>query len=112
MSALPVTVDAPDARYSEEIEVAVYFLVGEALANVGKHASASCAEVRVVADGASLTVVVSDDGVGGAVVGAGSGLSGLRDRVEAFGGSFSLDSNPNEGTVVKGTLPLPTWGAR
>jgi signal transduction histidine kinase len=112
MSALPVTVDAPDARYPAETEVAVYFLVGEALANVDKHARASRAEVRVVEDGTKLTVVVSDDGVGGARLGAGSGLRGLQDRVMAFGGIFSLHSKPNEGTVVEAALPLPAGAAR
>jgi signal transduction histidine kinase len=107
MSALPVTVDAPDARYPAELEVAIYFLVGEALANVGKHAHASSAEVVVVEDATKLSVAVRDDGVGGAVMDAGSGLRGLQDRVVALGGSLSVDSRRGEGTRVWAALPLP-----
>jgi signal transduction histidine kinase len=75
-SALPVTVEAPDGRYPSETEAAVYFLVAEALTNVGKHAQASRAQVRVVEEPAELVVVVSDDGLGRAQLEVGSGLRG------------------------------------
>jgi signal transduction histidine kinase len=54
----------------------------------------------------SLRVEVSDDGVGGADEGAGTGLGGLRDRVEAVGGSFAVDSPPGRGTLVRASIPL------
>jgi PAS domain S-box-containing protein len=106
-SALPVTVEAPDARYPSEIEAAVYFLVAEALTNVGKHAHASRAEVQVVGHSTALVVIVRDDGVGGARLEVGSGLRGLDDRVAALGGSFTVDSARDQGTVVRAVLPLP-----
>jgi PAS domain S-box-containing protein len=105
-SAVPVTVQAPDARYPAEIEAAVYFLVAEALTNVGKHAHASQAEVVALDDATALDVVVSDDGVGGAHLEQGSGLRGLRDRVVALGGTFTVDSRPDQGTLVRAVLPL------
>ena len=105
-SPVPVTVAAPEARYAPETEAAVYFLVAEALTNVGKHAHASRAEVLVVDHATSLDVVVSDDGVGGARLPEGRGLRGLRDRVVALGGTFTVDSGPGPGTVVRAVLPL------
>jgi PAS domain S-box-containing protein len=106
-SVLPVTVDAPNARYPAETEAAVYFLVAEALTNIGKHAHASRADVLAVEDATSLVVVVSDDGVGGARPEAGSGLRGLQDRIVALGGSFTVDNGPDHGTLVRAMLPLP-----
>lgn len=106
-SPLPVTVDAPGGRYPAETEAAVYFLVAEALTNVSKHARASRADILVVDDATSLAVVVSDDGVGGARLDAGRGLRGLRDRIVALGGSFSVDSGADQGTLVRATLPQP-----
>jgi PAS domain S-box-containing protein len=105
-SALPVTVRAPDGRYPSEAEVAIYFLVGEALTNIDKHARASHADVIIEDNGGSLVVDVRDDGVGGARLDAGSGLRGLQDRMHAFGGSLAIDSKPDEGTVIRATLPL------
>jgi PAS domain S-box-containing protein len=106
-SSLPVTVEAPDARYPSETEVAVYFLVAEALTNVGKHAHASRADVRVFEHSAALVVDVRDDGVGGALLEVGSGLRGLDDRIAALGGSFTVDSGRGQGTIVRAVLPLP-----
>ncbi len=106
-SVVPVTVEAPDARYPSETEAAVYFLVAEALTNVGKHAHASRADVRVVEQPTALVVVVSDDGVGGALLEVGSGLRGLDDRVAALGGTFTVDSARDQGTIVRAVLPLP-----
>jgi PAS domain S-box-containing protein len=105
-SALPVTVEAPAARYPSETEAAVYFLVAEALTNVGKHAHASRADVRVVEGPTALVVIVSDDGVGGALLEVGSGLRGLDDRVASLGGSFTVDSARDQGTIVRAVLPL------
>jgi signal transduction histidine kinase len=103
---IPVRLDVQvDHRLPERIEVAAYYVVGEALTNVAKHARASVAEVRVTATDDLLTVAVADDGVGGADPANGSGLLGLRDRVEALGGTITV-SSPPEGTTVIANLPL------
>ena len=106
-SAVPVRLDVQvEGRLAEPIEVATYYVVSEALTNTGKHAHASAAEVEVeVADGL-LHVRVRDDGHGGASFGHGSGLVGLKDRVEALGGHLSLHSPPGAGTTMEIALPL------
>ena len=75
-----------DDRPPEAVEVAAYYVVSEALANIGKHSTATAAQVDVHRDGSRLSVEVSDNGAGGAELGHGSGLRGLADRVEALGG--------------------------
>jgi signal transduction histidine kinase len=80
--------------------------VSEALTNVAKYAEASQATVRLAREGDVIVVEVSDDGVGGADPSAGSGLSGLADRVGAFDGSLSVESPPGRGTTVRAVLPL------
>ena len=81
-------------RPPERIEIAIYFIVAEALTNVAKHAHASTVLVDVQPIDAGVRVSVSDDGVGGADPSCGSGLLGLRDRVDALGGTISLASPP------------------
>ena len=94
------------ARYPDEIEGAAYFLVCEALVNVLKHARASQAQVTLSDDGATLRVEITDDGAGFVPAGAaGSGLTGLADRIEAVGGSLSIRSRPGAGTRLAGELP-------
>jgi signal transduction histidine kinase len=106
-ATLPVEIVAtPAERLPEPVEAAAYFVVSECLANVSKHSGASSARVSVtVADG-RVTVSVSDDGVGGAELGRGTGIQGLLDRVGAVDGSLALHSPPNEGTRVVATIPL------
>ena len=87
-----------------------YYVVSEALANAAKHAEASAVAVEVEAVDGALLVSVRDDGVGGAEVGHGSGLVGLRDRVEALGGRISVESPPGAGTSVRAELPLADAG--
>ena len=99
-------VAAPDERLPGSVEAAAYFVVSECLANVGKHAQATSATVSVTTDADHLTVVVGDDGVGGADLDGGSGVQGLMDRVGALSGSLSLTSPPGEGTRVTATIPL------
>jgi PAS domain S-box-containing protein len=106
---VPVTLDLPGERFPAVIEGTAYFVVAEALANVGKHARASEAHVSVTVDGDRLRIVVSDDGRGGAVLdrARGSGLAGLEDRVAAVGGTLALESPAGGGTRVIVSLPLP-----
>src|SRR6266852_4027394 len=84
-SAVPVSLDVQVAgRPPEAVEIAAYYAVSEALTNVAKHAHASAAEVEVTAGDDALRVDIRDDGRGGADFGRGSGLVGLKDRVEAL----------------------------
>jgi PAS domain S-box-containing protein len=105
---IPVTVVMVDdgQRWPPLVESAAYFVVSEALTNVLKYARASSATVRVAPRDDVLVVEVSDDGCGGARPEVGSGLGGLRDRVEALDGTFELDSPPGAGTRVHAALPL------
>jgi len=108
---VPVAVSVPDDRYDETVEVAAYFVVAEALANVAKHAQATEAWVAVARDGDALAVEIRDDGRGGADRGAGSGLRGLEDRVAALDGTLEVESPPGGGTRVRARLPLATTRA-
>jgi signal transduction histidine kinase len=94
-----------DQRPPEAVEVAAYYVVSEALANIGKHSSASAAEVRVWRTGPRLVVDVSDDGIGGAQSSGGSGLRGLADRVEALGGHLDIGPATGGGTRVHAEIP-------
>jgi PAS domain S-box-containing protein len=108
---LPVAVAAPNARYSPQLEAAVYFVVAEALTNVAKHANASCARVEVTESKGDLVVSIEDDGMGGADPEAGSGLRGLSDRTEALGGYLRVDSQKGHGTILTASLPIQTGAA-
>ena len=106
-ATLPVELNGlPSERLPEPIEAAVFYVVSESLANVAKYASASRAQVDVARDNGLLVVEVSDDGVGGADPGKGSGLRGLIDRVEALGGQLHVSSETGLGTTVRAELPL------
>jgi signal transduction histidine kinase len=106
-SAVPVKVDVQvPERLTEPVEIAAYYAVSEGLSNVARHACASAAEIEARTDDGMLRVRISDDGRGGANFSRGSGLTEAKDRVEAFGGRFSLHSPPGEGTVLNITLPL------
>jgi len=106
-SAVPVKLLAlADGRFPEPVEVAAYYVVSEALANVAKHSHASLAQIALQARGRELLVFVSDDGVGGADPAGGSGLVGLKDRVEALGGTLSVSSQPGTGTALRALLPV------
>lgn len=96
-----------ETRYADEIEAAAYFLVSEGLANVLKHAGAGRIEVRLTDDGELLRVEVVDDGVGfGPAAAHGSGIVGLRDRIEAVGGRLHIRSRPGAGTRLSAELPV------
>jgi PAS domain S-box-containing protein len=105
----PVPVDIvelPEDRLPAAAETTAYFTVSEALTNVAKYAQATHASVRLACEEDALVVEVRDDGVGGAQASAGSGLSGLADRVGACDGALSVTSPPGEGTLVRAVLPL------
>jgi len=104
-SICPVKVEVSDARYPPHIEAAAYFVIAEALTNVAKHAQASHASVHVGSRDDSMTIDIEDDGSGGADF-RGGGLLGLKDRVEAIGGSLQLHSPPGQGTRLHATLSL------
>jgi signal transduction histidine kinase len=106
----PVPVDiVGDAagRLPAAVETAAYFVVSEALTNVSKYAHAEHATVRVEHIDGQLLVEVSDDGVGGARAGPGSGLRGLADRVAALSGTLEVTSPPGRGTRLRAQLPCP-----
>jgi signal transduction histidine kinase len=105
---VPIEVDsqlATDERMPAPVEAAAYFVVAEALTNVVKYAEANRAVVDIRRRGPDLWVTVSDDGVGGASIGAGSGLRGLQDRVAAVGGTLTVASAPGRGTRLTARLP-------
>ena len=93
-------------RLPAPVEATAYFVVSEALANVGKHARADSACVTVAVEGDSLVVEISDDGCGDADPGRGTGLRGLRDRVEAVGGTLETISPAGSGTTIRASLPV------
>jgi GAF domain-containing protein len=93
-------------RPADPIEVAAYYLVSEALTNTTKYARASHAHVAIEERDARLHLSIRDDGIGGADPEGGSGLIGLRDRVQALGGSIEVNSRPGEGTTIVVELPL------
>jgi signal transduction histidine kinase len=108
-SSIPVELDLrTQARFREPVEVAAYYVVSEALTNMTKYADASYATVRMEERYGTMCLSVQDDGVGGADPRRGSGLVGIRDRVEALGGSFEISSPVEEGTLIQVCLPLQT----
>jgi signal transduction histidine kinase len=103
--ATPVAVDARIGRRPPPVvETAAYFVVAEALTNAAKHAPGAAARVTLALDGDELVVAISDDGPGGADA-EGSGLVGLRHRVEALDGALHVTSAPGAGTTIRAELP-------
>jgi signal transduction histidine kinase len=103
---LPVTVESTVAdRLPDPVELAAYFVVSEALTNVAKHASAMQASVLLEREPGLLRVTVADDGAGGAQMAAGSGLAGLRDRLDALDATLAIRSRPGQGTTIRAELP-------
>jgi signal transduction histidine kinase len=94
-----------DNRLSDQVETCAYYLTSEALSNAAKHSHGSEVRVDVSCDGRTLAVEITDDGIGGASVGPGSGLRGLADRVEALGGRFTVSSPPGLGTRLQAEIP-------
>ena len=103
---LPVTVESSVRdRLPDPVELAAYFVVSEALTNVVKHASATQASVVLEREPATLCVTVTDDGVGGVHISPESGLSGLRDRLEALDATLLIKSEAERGTSVCAAFP-------
>ena len=96
----------PDERFAPPVEAAAYYVVAEAITNVAKYAHASHAVVSIGRDNGCATVVVADDGVGGADAALGTGLRGLSDRIEALGGRLDVDSPTAGGTRLSARIPL------
>jgi signal transduction histidine kinase len=105
-SPLPVEVAVGDERYPPHVEAAAYFFIAEALTNVVKHAHATHAELNVRRRDGDLVIEVRDDGVGGADS-AGSGIRGLRDRIEALGGQIQIASPLGRGTHIHAAIAHP-----
>ena len=105
---IPVTVVTTDDadRWPAAVESAAYYVVAEALTNVVKYSGASSATIRVRNRGDALIVEIADDGRGGARASEGSGLGGLKDRVEALDGTFSVESTTGSGTRIRAEFPL------
>jgi signal transduction histidine kinase len=102
---LAVEVGASSERFGPDLETAAYFVASEGLTNAVKHARASRVKLSVESGDGVVIVSVSDDGVGGASTSGGSGLRGLRDRVEAHGGTFRVESVEGRGTTIVAELP-------
>jgi PAS domain S-box-containing protein len=108
---VPLSTEVDGLRLPEALEASVYFFCSEALANVVKHARASAVSLRVRAADGELQVEVRDDGVGGALAGAGgTGLVSLHDRIGALEGSLTVSSPPGAGTTLLARVPLPGGG--
>jgi signal transduction histidine kinase len=105
-AVLPVQLDvAVSGRLPEQVESAAYFVASEALANAAKHSHASDVRLSASQEKGVLSLEVSDDGIGGATAGGGSGLRGLADRVEALGGRLTVSSPPGRGTRLRAEIP-------
>jgi signal transduction histidine kinase len=109
-SAIPIELDVHvERRLPEPVEVAVYYVVSEALTNAVKHARASVVHVELAASDSTVRLVVDDDGIGGADLGKGSGLVGLRDRIDALGGTLQVTSPVGHGTKLLIEIPPEEW---
>lgn len=103
---LPVEIECLDHDLPAPVEAAAYYVVSEALVNATKYADATHVRVRVGRENGCAWVEVADDGIGGADPEAGSGLSGLADRVASLNGKLAIDSPPGAGTRIRAEIPL------
>jgi signal transduction histidine kinase len=109
-AAIPTQISCHCARrLPTHVETAAYYVAAEALTNVVKHADATRVRIDVSLAGERAVIEVFDDGRGGADP-QGSGLRGLRDRVEALDGQFHIDSPPGLGTTLIAEIPLGGHG--
>ena len=99
----------PDRRLPDVVEATIFYVVAEALSNAVKHARASVVRVAVSLSEAIVHATVADDGIGGADLEGGTGLVGLRGRVEALSGTLAVTSPPGAGTTLELTIPVMPW---
>ena len=105
-STVPITiVELPSTRFDDSVEATAYYLFSEVLNNAQKYAHASSIRVRATTTTRTLRIEIADDGIGGATEPADGGLTGLRDRVEALGGTFNVDSPSGRGTRIVADIP-------
>jgi signal transduction histidine kinase len=105
-SAIRVDLDVDfQGRYDPTLEATVYYVAAESLTNAVKHAQASAIAVRGGLRDGGLQLEIHDDGVGGADPRRGTGMLGLKDRVDALGGTISFSSPAGAGTTIRVTLP-------
>ena len=104
--SLPVEIKISDDQLPDRVAAAVYFVCAEALANVAKHAAAAHVAVVVTSSEGWVRAEIEDDGIGGADPAHGSGLRGLADRVETFGGTLQVESASGHGTRLAAEIPL------
>jgi signal transduction histidine kinase/uncharacterized protein YhfF len=109
-SPLPVRIEElPDRRLPEGVELALYYMVSEALTNALKYAEARSLSIAVTLDDGGVTATVRDNGRGGATVTDVGGLAGLSDRIGALGGDLAIASPAREGTSLSARIPLSPW---
>jgi PAS domain S-box-containing protein len=112
-SRVPVELEVRGHRdLPEPVEVAAYYVVSEALTNVTKHAQATVVRVELEVTASMVELVISDDGVGGAEPGRGSGLIGLSDRVAALKGTIAIVSPSGRGTTLRASIPIDPGRSR
>jgi signal transduction histidine kinase len=102
---MPIEIDLPAGRFTESAELTAYFVIAESITNAIKHAGAREITVTGTRAGGSLRIEIADDGKGGASASAGTGISGVIDRVRAVGGDVSLESPAGHGTRIKVSIP-------
>jgi len=95
-----------EQRLPDQVEVAAYYTVSEGLTNASKHAGATCVRISLRLEAEVLLLSIRDDGVGGADPSRGSGLTGLRDRIEALGGKIQIESPSGGGTLIEVKIPI------
>jgi signal transduction histidine kinase len=106
-SPVAVELSLQPMRFREAgLERTLFYVASEALANVAKHARATRARLRLDVEGSVVRLAVEDDGIGISGQADGSGLRGLRDRVDAVGGTLSIATTEGGGASVRVTLPL------
>jgi signal transduction histidine kinase len=106
-SAIPIAVlEMPRERVEQSAEATAYYVFAEAVTNAQKYSCASSVAVRAATAGHTLRIEIEDHGIGGATMTGGAGLQGLRDRVEAAGGTFTVVSPPGRGTRIAAAIPV------
>ncbi|WP_168207478.1 sensor histidine kinase [Microlunatus elymi] len=107
-STPPVKINWPDpVRLPAAHETCIYYVVSECLTNAGRHSAATRVDVEISADDQRVTVIITDDGVGGAEPRAGHGLAGLTGRLAALNGTVTIHSPAGGPTMITTVLPLP-----